>query len=268
MTADPGRAAFLRELCGRQEDLLVWKHLDRSLEGRGDLDAAAPRRCLPGIVADARLLARDGLQASIMICCEHVADKQLLFFVRPKLLPQLFEFDVCTGPSRGLAPWADPHDMLDLAVLDDGIRRLRPGAEAIVSIVYHGLSALGNDRLRGDERDIVRRGLDRDLDGALAACRTLPPIEARASLVRLIRRVSEGSWSRRDAAAAWFGFAMTGPRHPGFTGRRIAFRWRIATGRDCVMGRLARRHDRQVSADGLADVLRVARLDGHEVVSL
>lgn len=269
MIPDPLRVAFLRELTCRHENLVVWKHLDRALRGQGDIDAAAPAEDVPSIATDAVSISATTLGASHVIRCHHVADKRLQFFVQPQRLPQLFEFDVCVQPSRGFAPWADPHSMVPLAIMGvHGIRHLRPGAEAIISLVYHGISWQGQDKLAGDERQIVERGLTDDLEGAYEACRTLPPGPARSPLLVLVRSLCRGTWSRRHAQQTFGGFVLGGLARPAFTARRGMYRARLAGGRECLMSRLARGHGRRVPAGGVDALLDAARASGHEVSTL
>lgn len=268
MTRDETRVALLEQLSQRHPGFLVWKHLDRSLVGQGDVDAAAPAHEVQVISADAMAIAKRTIGATTVILCQHVADKHLQFFVQPDRLPQLFELDICTQPSRGLAPWAPPQRMARLTTMTpQGIRSLRTGAESIVSLVYHGISAGGHDRLRGYEREIVRVGLAGDMDGAVQACKLLVPALARGHVLELARRCAEGDWDPMTASRAHRGFIATGLHHPLFSARRAAFRLRLAAGRECVMSRLARRHDRRVAAEDLDVLLRLAATQGHVVSS-
>jgi hypothetical protein len=269
MTYDTTRAAFLSQMTTRHPSLLVWKHLERSLQGQGDIDAAAPVDEVASIRADAIAIARETLSATHVILCDHVADKSLHFFVQPDRLPQLFEFDVCSQPSRGLAPWANPRLMLALATTSaEGIRRLRPGAEALVSLVYAGLSPGGSPRLSGQELQLVNRGLTEDLIGAVEACKALPPLLARQPLLELVTKLSQGRWDRTLARRAHLSFVMSCCVHPRFTMRRSGFRLRLATGQECVMSRVARREGRRVPTSGLAHLLCAAQGSGHAVMEL
>lgn len=269
MTLDQSRVTFLSELSHRHDRLLVWKHLDRALHGRGDVDAAAPADQVASISADAFTIAAGALGASHVISCDHVADKNLQFFVQPSRLPQLFEFDVCIQPSRGLAPWASPSAMLPLAeIRPDGIRSLRPGAEAVVSLVYHGISWQGADKLAGDERQIVEKGLADDLEGVYDACRTLPPGPAKSPLLALVDSLRRGTWSRRYAQQAFGGFILSGLARPAFTARRAMFRAHLTGGGECLMSRVARIYGRRVCAGGVDTLLDAARAGGHEVRTL
>jgi hypothetical protein len=269
MTVDPQRTAFLRELTTRHDGLLVWKHLDRALRGMGDIDAAAVAADIDRIHADARSIGARTLGATHAITCDHVADKRLQFFVQPHRLPQLFEFDVTTQPSRGLAPWARPHVLLQFAAIrEDGIRNIRQGAEAIVSLVYHGLSASGRFRLAGDEESIVRRGLDEDLSCAMDAAAAFAPVAARHALVRLVAAASRRSWNERDAALAYFGFCASAVVNPRFSTQRTLFRARLSTGRECSMSKLARIAGRKVPAADIGAFLDAVGRDGHRVTTL
>lgn len=268
MTPDRPLAAFLRELTRRHDGFLVWKHLDRALLGRGDIDAAAPAARVATIAGDVAGIAASTLGATHVVRCDHVADKVLHFFVVPPLLPRLVELDLSSQPSRGLAPWAGPEAMLPLAVTGpDGIRRLRAGAEALVALVYHGLSHHGGDRLPADEKEVVERGLTHDLPGLLQACRTLPPRPAREPLLALADGLAAGSWRPRQARRAMRGFVASGPAHPIFTARRVVFRARLASAGGCVMGELALR-GRQVPDSGIDQLLHDARVTGHPVTEM
>jgi len=269
MAPDPSKVAFLRELTRRHENLVVWKHLDRALRGRGDIDAAAPADDIPSVAANAVSIAANTLGASHVIHCDHVADKRLQFFVQPELLPQLFEFDLCVQPSRGLAPWASPSAMVALAAIrPDGIRSLRPGAEAVVSLVYHGLSPSGRDRLAGEEREIVDSGIATDFAGAEEACATLPPWPARRPLRELVMMLAERSWDSNRAQLAFTAFLGSTLAHPVFATRRVLFRATLAGGRECVMSSLARHQARRVPPSGLDHLFDAARAGGHKVVAL
>jgi hypothetical protein len=256
-------------MTAKHPDLVVWKHLERALRGQGDVDAAAPARDGAAIRADAQAIAGRTLAASHVILCDHIADKKLHFFVQPDRLPQLFEFDVCSQPSRGLAPWASPDLMLPLATMSgEGIRRLRPGAEAVVLLVYHGLSPSGLARPRGREAALVDFGLAEDREGAERACATLPPRPARRALAALIGHVSEGRWDSTLASRAYAGFVVASCAHPRFSARRLGLRAQLAAGRECVMSVLARREGRLVPDSGLETLLWRARADGHAVLEL
>ena len=259
----------MRQLTARHPSLLVWKHLERALQGQGDVDAAAPVDDVVAIRADANAIARETLAATHVILCDHVADKSLHFFVQPDRLPQLFELDICSQPSRGLAPWASPRRMLPLTTMSaEGIRRLRPGAEAVISLVYHGLSPAGTNRLHGQELGLVDSGLAHDMVGAEQACRSLAPWLARRPLFELIAQVSQGGWDRRLAQRAYLGFVMACCAHPRFTARRSWFRLRLAVGQECVMSQLGRRGGRRVPPSGLGDLLLTAQAGGHVVIDL
>lgn len=269
MTVDQLRVDFMRTLTARHERLVVWKHLERALRGRGDIDAAAPEPDVAAIAADAAAIAPDTLHAQYVVRCPHVPDRFLQFFVQPSRLPQLFELDICFQPSRGSARWADPVGLARLAAIESaGIRSLRPGAEAVVSIVLHGLSASGRNRLAGDEDDIVTRGLRIDLAGAREACAVLPPAPARRHLHELVEALAAGRWDSRLARWAFLAFVRSGLGSPDFGARRLAFRARLASGRVCTMVKVARYHGRRVPPDRLTWFLDQARAEGHEVQAL
>ena len=269
MTPDPPRADLLRELTERHPGFVVWKHLDRALLGRGDVDAAAPLDQAAAVTSDAVALAKDLLLATHVVSCGHVQDKRLQFFVRPDTWPQLFELDVCVQPSRGLAPWAGPAQMLLVAtVSEDGIRRLRPGAEALVALVYAGLSPRGIDLLPADERPTVRFGLETDLPGVRTAIDLLAPVPARGPLHALVTQLDHQRWDAAAARRAFLGFVVSALAHPVYARRRLSFRIGLARGRECLMSDLARHDARQVRHYDLDGFLRAAGDGGHAIATL
>jgi hypothetical protein len=265
---DPERVQFLAELSELHEDFVVWKNLDRSLVGRGDVDAAAPTLVVPSVIASASRIAPRTLGASHVVHCRHVADKHLAFFVQPHRLPQLFELDVCSQPSRGLAPWADPVEMAALSELSaERVRRLRPGAQAVIDLVYEGLSPGGADRLTAGDRTRMRLQLRTDRAGAVSAAALFLPAPAGRTLVALLTALERDEWDRRAAVATFAALAASSLRHPGFLMRRLALRTELALGRECIMSHLGRKLQRRVPED-IDTLLRAARLQGHEVAQL
>ncbi len=266
---DQDRVRFLDELSGRHPQLVVWKHLERSLRGLGDIDAVAPRRALLAITQDVSRLGRDVLGASHSIVCDHVPNVRLQFLVRPRDLPDLFEFDIWTRPSRGSASWADPVSVARLSTVGEyGVRQLRPGAEALMLLVYGGLSIRGEDRLAGSDRDTVLLNLGSDLEGAHAACATLPPPPARSPLRHLVDAMRWGAWDAQAARLAMAGFMVSGLARPHFLARQGWFRLRYLRRRECLMFTLMRRHGRRVPPSGVAALLAEARNSAHVVTDL
>lgn len=269
MTLDHSRVAFLHELSTHHERLVVWKHLDRSLRGHGDVDAVAPEQDLLAITQEAITIAAATLGATHAIVCDHVPNVRLHFFVQPHRLPQLFELDIWMQPSRGSARWADPRSMMPFAIRGaHGIRYLRPGAEAIMLLVYQGLSWQGQNKLAGEERETIERGLSDDIEGAYEACSVFPPWPARSGLKKLIRCLQEGSWSRKYALEAFGGFVIAGIAHPAFAVRQGMHRAQFIRGRECLMFKLMRRHRRELPPGGVDTLLGAASIDGHDVCAL
>jgi glycosyltransferase involved in cell wall biosynthesis len=266
---DQSRIEFLAELTSCHSQLVVWKHLERSLSGNGDVDTVAPEHDLPSITRDANMLAKRVLGATQSIVCDHVPNVRLQFFVCPDDLTQLFEFDVWTRPSRGSASWANPTDVAALSTVGEyGIRKLRPGAEALMLLVYAGLSWRGTDRLAGADRQSVLTNLAADPDGAYAACRVLPPWPARQPLCRLVGSVRGGSWSVRHARQAMAGFALSGLARPRYMARQGQLRVQYLRRQECLMFELMRRHGRRVPPSGVESLLFAARHSDHLVTDL
>jgi hypothetical protein len=261
--------SFLSELSALHPKFVVWKHLDRALRGQGDVDAAAPRSTLSSIQEDAAVMARGTLGASHVIHCGHGATRESQFFVQRQRLPQLFELDISHQPSKAGGPWARPDSMTQLAtVRPDGIRSLRPGAEALVSLVLHGISRGGSDRLPPAERSIVNLGLISDLAGALRACDVLTPMGARGALRELIIALSAGEWRAQKAKLAYLAFAANASIHPLFAARRAGFRFALRRKKYCVMYECAQFNGRRVVGGDLDDFISRVSREGHHVENL
>lgn len=259
------RVDFVRDLTAAQPSLVVWKHLDRALTGRGDIDAAAPQQDIPTIARDADIVAGRAFGATHAIRCNHQPNLHMQFFVQPDRMPDLFQFDIFHHPSRGAATWADPRAMLELSTIrPDGIRALRPGAEAVGLTVLNGISLRGHERLSADDRATVNAGLAADLVGAYRACAIFAPKPARRALLALTQNLAHGVWSRTHASAAFAGFCAGSVSHPWFAARQAASRARHVLGRDCMMAGLNRR----VPTGSVDDFLHAARRSGHEVTAL
>jgi hypothetical protein len=268
-TIDQSRLTFLREISEQNERMVVWKHLDRSLRGFGDIDVAAPADDLDRVTACSLASARSALNASHAVICDHVPSVRLHFYVQPERSPDLFEFDVITQPSRMTSRWAAPSDLVGLSVVDPtGIRRLRPGAESLILLVWQGMSWAGTDQLTGHDRESVIDGLAMDPDGALKACRALAPPLAAKQLRGFVERLILGEWERSWALAALCGFAVTGAASPKFAINRALHRNKYRTGHECLMFGIMRRHGRKMPDGPLSTFLEAAREESHEVIDL
>jgi len=266
---DQSRLTFLRDISRENQRMVVWKHLDRSLQGLGDIDVAAPAADLDNITASSLVSAGSALKASHAVICDHLPSVRLHFYVQPERSPELFEFDVITQPSRMTSRWASPTKLVGLSVVDPtGIRRLRPGAEALTLLVMQGMTSAGADKLKAHDRECVLSGLAVDLDGAIEACRVLAPPLARRQLASFVERLAHGEWDASMALAALVGFGVTGMTSPKFAFDRGVHRNKYRTGDECLMFGIMRRLGRKMPHSTCVEFLAAAREDGHDVIDL
>lgn len=258
------RHAILSRISADTTQMTVWKHRERALAGMGDFDIAAPLKALPhlgGICRDAvhRLVPKSG-----SIECNHVHGKRLLFFYSHEYPESLLELDLCYSPSRAWSSWADPSALLILSRKQDGIRGVSSGAEAVVSLVYHGISINGKERVSEYEYGLIRKGISDDWNGTMEAVRYLCPKRSRPHLIRLLQAIGDDKWSEQNSRLAMRGFVLSAFSAPGFMMSRALFRGRMASKHECYMSHVARVQGRR-NVLALNEFLSRARNTGHEV---
>lgn len=247
---------LLRELTASCPSWLVWKNAEQALEGRGDVDGAARAADLPRIVQAFARWARDR-GAPRTFLCRHIPGKTLLF---------------CSGSDRALAEldvmeWiafrgglvTRATDLAPLAVLDPlGFRRLRPGAEAALLLMFNGIRPGGRPNAAALLQKRLPARLSGDMEGVALATRTV----GGSLLARLASAVAVGSWDRRAALLLEASGVVRSVARPLRLARRLYVRMR--RGRVCPLA-AAVREGRHIKGD-VADWLRRAERD-HEVLS-
>jgi hypothetical protein len=208
-------------------EFLVWKNLDRALKGQGDIDAACPAASREALTHLALESAREHTDYGVAVICDHLPSNRLVAFGSEELFPSIAELHFCFQPFRRGTPWASPTSLLTQSIVDPtGIRRTRPAAEALVTLVTKGLSASGLDLLRDDERTSVRAELRSDFDGIKPAARALVPGSIQRHVGHLAEALADDKWNRMTALAAFWGFALLSLREPSkllsrFNARRV-----------------------------------------------
>lgn len=250
---------LLRRLTERFPGWAVWKNVESALAGRGDIDSFAPPDswdAIEGVFVD---WARENRLGPLLVC-RHIPQGPHYVALEPGS-PYLLVLDVKRlGTFRG-ASLIDVEDLARLAVLDPrGFRRIRPGAEGVLKLVYNGMRPGGGKNAAGLAEKGVVPLLESDPEGVREAARLFGPAEA--AVLRAVRAVVAGGWDRRALlrAEAWsLAKAMTEPRV--MLGRL----WlKLVRVRRCPVLRVIRERGRRIPGDPEAWLEEVART--HEIL--
>jgi hypothetical protein len=249
---------FLRRLTEAFPRWAVWKNVDSALGGHGDVDSFAPARDWPAIeTLWLEWVRAEGLGPAIV--CRHVP--QGPHFVALDDSPWLVQFDVkVRGTFRG-STLIDVEDLIALAEIDPrGFRRIRPGAEGVLKLLYNGMRLGARPDPRGLEAKRVVELLRADPAGAEeAAARLLGP--TRHAMNRAVDAVIEGGWDRRSLAKVEAWSALRSLAEPHVAASRLFFG--LVLVKRCPVLRVIRRDDRRVPDDRrewLAEVRRTHQM--------
>jgi hypothetical protein len=248
---------FLRRLTEAFPRWAVWKNVESALGGHGDIDSFAPARDWPAIEALwLEWVRTEGLGPAIV--CRHVP--QGPHFVALDESPWLVQFDVkIRGTFRG-STLIDVEDLIALAEIDPrGFRRIRPGAEGVLKLLYNGMRLGGRPDPRGLAAKRVVELLRADPEGAEAAARLLGP--ARNAMSHAVGAVIEGRWDRGSLARVEAWSALRSLAEPHVAASRLFFG--LILKKRCPVLRVIRRDDRRVPDDRdvwLAEVRRTHRV--------
>ena len=239
----------------------VWKNVESALTGHGDIDSFAPPEDWPAIGRVWREWARDsGLGPAVV--CRHVPQGPHFVAIQPGS-PWLVQFDVkmlATFRGCGLM---DVDQLLDLAELDErGFRRIRPGAEGVLKLLYNGMRPGGRPDPEGLAGKRVVELLRADPEGARRAAALLGP--ARGAVERAVAAVVAGGWSRSSLVAVEAWALARSLLEPRTSVGRVWF-GRVAKKR-CPVLQVIRERDRRLPDDLDGWLAAVARSDGHVVI--
>jgi hypothetical protein len=213
MLAD--RLDLLRTLTSATPSWTLVKGATSALDGRGDIDSAAPTAHWPAVrAACAAWAAATG--RGPLVGCDHIPGAAILVVVEagPKKLVQIDLLDhrllhgTCVLRAVDLLPAA--------AIGTDGYRRLAPGGEAVARLVLAEWRPGAPPPSATSLREL-RALLQEDGDGARAVASRLDP-----RLAAAVVEVEAGRWPRSILLQAELACLARGLREPGRLVARVA----------------------------------------------
>lgn len=249
---------LLRELTRSSSSWATLKNIDDALDGKGDIDSVAPISEWP-LIASAFGRWAAAHEFGPVISCRHLPGS-LLLVARPPGSSRLLELHVVArGAFRG--GWLFTAEQMGiLTELDErGFRRLRPGAEGLLLLLWNGIETGGAATTDAGRLKRIAGLLANDPAGVEAAARALrcgggPALDLATALVA-------GSWSRRSALRAEAAGVIAAFGQPEVLASRLAFRF--VTARRCAVLR-ALTAGRRIPSDEAGWYERVALT--HKVV--
>jgi len=220
---------LLRRLTEACPTWLAWKNVDSALAGHGDIDSAIAEEEIPQAVELFTNWASN-LECRHVFLCSHLGFKRLVFGVLPDGV--LLELDLgLLMTFRGAIVWR-AHELLPLSILDRRrFRRLRPGAEAALLLMFNGVQHGGRPDWKAIRAKEIPERLSADPQGYLLVARSLLGNRG-FFLSRLARAVSHGRWDRPAALGLEAVSLMAAPGGRGIV-RRLGIRAR--RGRVCAL---------------------------------
>lgn len=192
-TPSPLRLGLLRSLSSSFPDWGVWKNVDRTLEGAGDIDSLAPASSWERIgKAYEDWALSQGFEA--VVACRH-APGVLLLQALSAQSDTMTELDICDECHWRGGTLFTADRLAPLMVEDPrGFRCLRSGAQGLFLLLLNGVRRGGRSDVQAIRDKHVIELLESDRDGAISAAQTMGSIAPVA--IRLAEAVQQGRWER------------------------------------------------------------------------
>ncbi len=245
---------LLRELTDRFPGWAVWKNVESALSGHGDVDSFAPPDDWPAIQERFLRWSRDHGLGPLLVC-RHIPQGPH-FVALEAGSPYLIVLDVKRlGTFRG-ASLIDVDDLGRLAFLDPrGFRRIRPGAEGVLKLVYNGMRPGGRKNPEGLRVKNVVPLLAEDPEGVREAARLFGRGER--SILAAVEALLAGEWDRRALVTAEAWALVRASTEPGVMLGRL---WlKLVSTKTCPVLRAVRETDRRIPGNREAWLADVAR---------
>jgi hypothetical protein len=223
------RVQLMRELSRTFPAWAVWKNLERTIQGKGDIDAVAPASSWRDIGKAFQAWAfSEGFRG--VIECRHVPGVVLLMALSPDG-PAISELDLCDSFFWRGGRLTTATKVVPLFAADaSGIRRFRPGAEGLFLLLFNGVRRGGRQDPAAIRRSHVVELIGSDPEGAHEAASTLRGGVGRAAM-KLALAAQDENWSRTSAFAAEARALLSGLREPHDLVARLGF-W-VGANRTC-----------------------------------
>jgi hypothetical protein len=243
---------LLREVTRRFPRWVVYKNIESALTRHGDVDSLAPAQDWPGIARVWRdWVADQGMSPAIL--CRHVPQGPH-FVTLSQDSDYLVQFDVKLLVTYRGSTLMSVDDVAELVEMDRrGFRRIRPGAEGVLKLVYNGSRSGGRMDPEGLRIKRVLELLESDPEGVRGAARLFGPAEG--AVIRAVERLIEGEWSRASMAAIEGWAYLKATTELPLAAGRLWFN-QVAK-KECPVLQVIREHDRRVPEDREAWLRRV-----------
>lgn len=232
----------------------VWKNAASALNGHGDIDSFAPPRDWPGIQDVWMDWIRSG-DFTHAIVCRHVPQGPHLVGIE-RGSPWIWQLDVkVAGTFRGATLIDIPklHDMVELDTL--GYRRIRPGSEGVLKLLYNGMGRYGTRNDDGLATKQVVPLLASDPEGVQLAAELLCGPTA-GSMMKAVEALLAGDWDQASLRRVETWFRIRALAEPGRAASRVWFN--TVSKNICSVLEIIRKNDRRIPDDTEAWLAAVA----------
>ena len=222
----------------------IWKNVESALAGTGDVDSFAPPGDWPAIQEVFREWVREQGLGPVIIC-RHIPQGPHFVTLQDES-PYIVQLDVKERATFRGSTLVDFETLLPLSEIDArGVRRVRPGVEAVIKLCTNGIVKGGRPNWQGLEEKNVAALLAADPEGLRAGAKLLG--RAERALLTGAEALLAGGWDQRAMATVetWsFLRSFAEPAVP-------ASRWWFlrVTAKRCPLLRVIRQHNRMVLGD-------------------